>query len=90
MAGVKLALDRANADGTQAHPLSFLEFQRMPRDKQYEVLLGRSVGSAKADDTIDAYFKRFLKKAWRTRRHLTNAVNKVTGRTDLDWISAAA
>ena len=53
---------------------------------KYEVLLGRSVGNAKADDVIDSLFKRFLKKAWRIRSRVTKAVNKVTGRSDMDWV----
>ena len=50
-----------------------------------DVLLGKSAGKSKIDDRTDAAVKRFLKKAWRTRKWLVLATNKTLSRNDTPW-----
>ena len=47
------------------------------------VLLGQRIGSKSAEDNIDHAVKRFLKKAWRVRRHLTASINAEFERNDI-------
>lgn len=47
------------------------------------VLLGQRIGSKSAEDNIDHAVKRFLKKAWRVRRHLTASINAEFERNDV-------
>jgi len=50
-----------------------------------DVLLGKSTGVSKTDDRIDMAVKRFLRKAWRTRKWLVLATNKILDRNDTLW-----
>ena len=50
-----------------------------------DVLLGKSTGTSKTDDRIDVAVKRFLKKAWRARKWLVLATNKILDRNDTLW-----
>jgi hypothetical protein len=50
-----------------------------------DVLLGKSTGVSKTDDTTDMAVKRFLKKAWRARKWLVLATNKILDRNDTLW-----
>ena len=50
-----------------------------------DLLLGRSTGIAAVDCRIDKLVKRYLRKAWRTRKPLTLAINSVLGREDTSW-----
>ncbi len=50
-----------------------------------DALLGKSAGTSKIDDRTDAAAKRFLKKAWRARKWLVLATNKVLSRNDTPW-----
>ena len=47
------------------------------------VLLGADAGTKAGEDSIDHAVKRFLKKAWRTRRKLTTAINREFERKDI-------
>ena len=49
------------------------------------VLLGARAGCKLTEDTIDSAFKRFLRKAWKTRRKITHAINVEFGRQDIEW-----
>jgi hypothetical protein len=57
---------------------------RVQTDK-LDVLLGKSAGTSKTDDRMDAAVKRLLKKAWRTRKWLVLATNKTLSRNDTPW-----
>jgi hypothetical protein len=50
-----------------------------------DVLLGKSTGTSKTDDRTDMAVKRFLKKAWRARKWLVLATNKILDRNDTLW-----
>ena len=50
-----------------------------------DVLLGKSTGVSKTDDRTDMAVKRFLKKAWRARKWLVLATNKILDRNDTLW-----
>jgi hypothetical protein len=50
-----------------------------------DILLGKSTGASKKDDNIDMAVKRFLKKAWRARKWLVLATNKILDRNDTLW-----
>jgi hypothetical protein len=50
-----------------------------------DFLLGGSSGVAEVDRKVDRLVKRFLRKAWRTRKPLTLALNSVLGREDTPW-----
>jgi hypothetical protein len=50
-----------------------------------DVLLGKSTGTSKTDDTIDMAVKRFLKKAWRARKWLVLTTNRILDRNDTLW-----
>ena len=54
----------------------------MGQAAQQEILLGRITWHARTDDAIDIHFQRFLKRAWRTRKHVTKALDDVLGRDD--------
>ena len=49
------------------------------------VLIGARAGSKLTEDTIDNALKRFLRKAWKTRRKVTHAINVEFGRQDIEW-----
>jgi hypothetical protein len=53
-----------------------------------DVLLGKSTGLSKTDDIIDMAVKRFLKKAWRSRKWLVLETNRIFSRDDTPWASA--
>ena len=61
------------------------EFHSAPPADQVDTLLGKSTGDALADDRIDQLVTRFLKKAWRTRKPITVALNDKLGRQDTVW-----
>jgi len=63
----------------------FLKTEDLDEASAMELLLGASTSSAYADDRIDFLFKRFLKKAWRTRKWLTVATNSLFNRRDTVW-----
>jgi hypothetical protein len=50
-----------------------------------DMLLGKSTGVSKTDDRTDVAVKRFLKKAWRARKWLVLATNKILDRNDTLW-----
>jgi hypothetical protein len=58
-------------------------FAVAPACDKLDLLMGRSTGSAESDDNIDHAFKRFLKRAWRSRAGLTRAVNLAFDRNDV-------
>ena len=49
------------------------------------VLMGARAGCNLTEDSIDMAIKRFLRKAWKTRRRLTHAINDEFGRQDIEW-----
>jgi hypothetical protein len=53
-----------------------------------DVLLGKSTGVSKTDDIIDMSVKRFLKKAWRSRKWLILEINRIFCRDDTPWAMA--
>ena len=57
----------------------------LPRPDKIDIILGKSMGPAEQDDRMDMAAKRFLKKAWRTRKNFTKAVNTALGRNDTPW-----
>ena len=52
-----------------------------------EVLLGARAGCKLTEDEVDRATKRFLRKAWKTRRAVTAAVNQEFGRMDVQWMA---
>ena len=60
-------------------------FDDLSQPGKLDVLLGKSAGTSKTDDRTDAAVKRFLKKAWRARKWLVLATNKVLNRNDTPW-----
>ena len=60
-------------------------FEGLSHAGKLDALLGKSAGTSKIDDRTDAAAKRFLKKAWRTRKWLVLATNKALNRTDTPW-----
>ena len=54
----------------------------LPAQEQTDILLGKSTGAAAADSCINNGVTRFLKKAWRSRKPLTEALNSTLGRDD--------
>ena len=54
----------------------------LPRASQIILLLGGSFGVAQLDGEVDKAVKRYLKKAWRDRSPITEAINTVVGRKD--------
>ena len=61
----------------------------LPTEQLMRVLLGCNTDSREVEDRIDHAFKRFLKRAWRTRKHLTRALNIGLGRQDVIDLSDA-
>ena len=61
------------------------KFSSMSASDQLDLLMGRSTGSAQADDRADKIVKRYLKKVWRSRKWLTVAVNNLFAREDTLW-----
>ena len=61
------------------------KFSSMSTSDQLDLLLGRSTGSAIADDRVDKIAKRYLKKVWRSRKWLTVAINNLFARQDTVW-----
>jgi hypothetical protein len=55
-------------------------------ERLIEVLLGANAGCKLAEDEVDRASKRFLRKAWKSRRGVTDAVNKEFGRMDVQWM----
>ena len=53
--------------------------------KHTRVLMGARAGCRLTEDSIDMAVKRFLRKAWKTRRRLTHAINDEFGRQDIEW-----
>ena len=51
--------------------------EEMAQEEIIQIVLGRKVGSRAAEMSIDHASKRFLKRAWRTRRRVTNEMEKV-------------
>ena len=49
------------------------------------MLRGARAGCSLTGDSIDMAVKRFLRKAWKTRRRLTHAINDEFGRQDIEW-----
>jgi len=54
-------------------------------EEKLRVLLGAPAGCKTAAVDIDRATKRFLRKAWKTRRHLAGAINKEFERQDVVW-----
>ena len=50
--------------------------------EKLDILLGKTVGDLKIDETTDLAVKRFLKKAWRNRKTLILQANKIFDRND--------
>jgi hypothetical protein len=71
-----LAHTRANVPGFET------DLSLMDQAAQQEILLGRSTGHARTDDAIDMHFQRYLKRAWRARKHVTKALDEVLDRDD--------
>ena len=63
--------------------IGFGIFAIAPACDKMDLLLGRSTGNAVADNNIDHAFKRFLKRAWRSRARLTRAINEAFDRSDI-------
>ena len=57
----------------------------MTQEDLLDLLLGRSTGVAAVDCRVDKLVKRYLRKAWRTRKPLTLALNSVLGHEDTLW-----
>lgn len=55
------------------------------QNDKLDVILGKSTGCSVRDDVIDMAVKRFLKKAWRTRKWLVVDTNRIFGRYDTPW-----
>jgi len=51
-------------------------------ESRVNVMLGQNVGCKVGEDTIDHAIKRFLKRAWRRRRSLTQKINVSLSRND--------
>jgi hypothetical protein len=62
-----------------------LDLDGLSPEEQCDVALGKSTGKAKIDDAVDLHFKRFIKKAWRSRGRVTRAVHEVVGRKGGLW-----
>jgi hypothetical protein len=60
-------------------------FDKLSPADQTDLLLGKSTGDARTDTRVNACVTRYLKKAWRGRKHLTSALNKTLGREDTVW-----
>ena len=60
-------------------------FDTLSPADQTDLLLGKSTGDARTDTRVNACVTRYLKKAWRGRKHLTSALNKKLGREDTVW-----
>jgi hypothetical protein len=56
-------------------------------ERVIEVLLGARAGCKLTEDEVDRATKRFLRKAWKTRRAVTAAVNQEFGRMDVQWMA---
>ena len=79
-----------NCEAYSRHRLKMLQSVRFGPECQtqsdrLDVLLGKSTGASKVDDRIDIAVKRFLKKAWRTRKWLVLSTNKALNRNDTLW-----
>ena len=57
-------------------------------ERVIEVLLGARAGCKLTEDEVDRAIKRFLRKAWKTRRAVTAAVNQEFGRMDVQWMAS--
>ena len=55
------------------------------QEHKLDILLGKSTGTSKMDDMIDMAVKRFLKKAWRSRKWLVLNTNRIFDRNDTPW-----
>ena len=56
-------------------------------ERMIEVLLGARAGCKRTEDEVDRATERFLRKAWKTRRAVTAAVNQEFGRMDVQWMA---
>ena len=65
--------------------LESAKFGPESQSDRLDVLLGKSTGTSKTDDSTDVAVKRFLKKAWRARKWLVLATNKILDRNDTLW-----
>ena len=54
-----------------------VKVEEIAQEEMIQIVLGRKVGSRAAEMSIDHASKRFLKRAWRTRRRVTNEMEKV-------------
>jgi hypothetical protein len=61
----------------------------LDEEMQVRVLLGASTGDKRVDAAIDRAVKRFLRKAWRRRRKVSEAINEEFGRIDPVWSKRA-
>jgi len=59
--------------------LSAAAFVDMGTSSQCEVILGRRIGDAVAEDQMDAVVKRYLTKTWNMRAEVTARINAVLG-----------
>ena len=47
--------------------------------EQLLIILGKGFGKRAAEDRVDKQVKRFLRKCWNARAHVTAAINEVCG-----------
>ena len=52
-------------------------FEDLCYEDRLEIILGKNIGCSVMEKNIDHAFKRYLKKAWRTRRKITKILEKV-------------
>ena len=77
LGGIRTAASRATGvDEAQGHWGPHIDI---------DLLLGKSTGSNRIDSIVDKSVQRFMKKAWRTRSGLTEALNTVLDRQDTIW-----
>ena len=77
LGGIRTAASRATGvDEAQGHWGPHIDI---------DLLLGKSTGSNRIDSIVDKSVQRFMKKAWRTRSGLTEALNTVLDRQGTIW-----
>ena len=74
------ATERAYAHGNNGASLATL-----PEPERTRVLLGAKAGCGLTEDLIDRDVKRYLRKAWKARRRVTQTINAEFGRQDIEW-----
>ena len=65
-------------------------FEAMDPVEQGQVLLGKRIGDPGAEDSVDRLAKRFLVKAWNTRKNVMDSINMVLGTSYDVYVSKAA